>query len=125
MIPEGAVVPRLRARTNLRVPDIVITCAPVVAGQITVPDPLLLVEVLSPSNQASTRESVYACATIPSVREILIIHSTRVKAELFRRDEHGNWPEEAIDLKSGDSLDLETISLTRALAEVYEGSHFA
>ena len=48
MIPEGAVAPRLRARTNLRVPDIVVTCTPVEAGQITVPNPVLLVEILSP-----------------------------------------------------------------------------
>ena len=32
-------------------------------------DPLLLVEILSPSNEAKTRVNEWAYATIPSVRE--------------------------------------------------------
>jgi Uma2 family endonuclease len=80
-----AVVPRIRASANVRVPDLGVTCSPIASGQIELPDPVLLIEVLSPGNEADTRDNVWAYASIPSVQEILIVHSTRVAAELLRR----------------------------------------
>ena len=59
-----------------------------------VPDPVLLIEILSPSNEAQTRANIWAYTTIPSVREILAVHSTRIEAELLRRNPDGSWPEE-------------------------------
>ena len=50
-------------------------------------DPVLLVEILSPSNRAETWTNVWAYTTIPSVREILVLHSLRIRAELLRRDD--------------------------------------
>src|SRR3954462_10739806 len=42
-VTEPAVMPRLRANVNLRVPDLGITCVPIERGQIALPDPVLLV----------------------------------------------------------------------------------
>jgi hypothetical protein len=40
-------------------------------------DPVLIVEVLSPSNERETWEAIWACATIPTMREFLIVDSER------------------------------------------------
>ena len=49
-----------------------------------VSEPVLLVAILSPSNEAETRANIWAYTTIPSVQELLIVHSTRIEAELLR-----------------------------------------
>jgi Uma2 family endonuclease len=55
--------------------------------------PVLIIEILSPSNWPETWTNVWAYTTIPSVREILIVHSTKIGVELLRRDAAGHWPE--------------------------------
>jgi hypothetical protein len=49
-----------------------------------VPDPVLLVEILSPGNEGKTRSNVWTYTTIPSVCEILAIRSTRMEVEVLR-----------------------------------------
>src|SRR5271157_5729875 len=51
VVANPGVVPGLLSAHNVRVPDLAITCAPVLPGQATLADPVLLVEVLSPTNQ--------------------------------------------------------------------------
>lgn len=53
------VVPRVRADVNMRVPDLAVTCAPLEPGQRALPEPVLLVEILSPSNERETGEPVW------------------------------------------------------------------
>src|SRR3954454_12232478 len=53
-VTEPAVVPRLRANANLRVPDLGVTCTPIQAGQIELPEPVLIIEILSPGNEPDT-----------------------------------------------------------------------
>ncbi len=89
---EPAIRVRLREKHNLRIPDLGVTCTPSHAGEVALSDPLLLIEVLSPGNAADTRENVWACTTIPSIKEILVVHSARVFAELLRRQVDGTWP---------------------------------
>lgn len=120
---EPAVVPRLRANVNLRVPDLGVTRSTIRAGQIELPDPVLLVEVLSPGNEAETRDNVWAYATIPSVQEILVVHSTRIAAELLRRRVDLSWPEEPEEIPPDGTLGLESIDLTCPLSEIYARTH--
>ncbi len=122
---EPAVMPRLRANMNLRVPDIGVTCTPIERGQIALPDPVLLVEILSPGNEADTWENVWAYSTIPSVQEILVVHSTRVAAELLRRNPDLAWPEAPEAIGSDGTLRLESIDLACSLVELYTGTHLA
>lgn len=39
---------------------------------------------------------------IPSVREILVIHSTSIGADILRRDTAGAWPEAPIRVEAGE-----------------------
>jgi Uma2 family endonuclease len=77
IVTEPGVNTRIRSHINMRVPDLGITRTVDAAGQQTLPDPIALIEVLSPGNAADTWDNVWAYTTIPSVREIAVVHSTR------------------------------------------------
>ncbi len=83
-------------------------------------DPVLLIEILSPSNEAETWTNIWTYTTIPSVTEILAVRSTRIEAELLRRLPEGNWPAEPLKLQVGDAVELTGIGLTVDLAAFYE-----
>ena len=68
------------ANENFRVPDLGVTCAPP-SREVMVSEPVLLIEILSPSNERENRANVWTYTTIPSVQEILL-----VRERLHRRD---------------------------------------
>ena len=84
-----------------------------------VAEPVLLIEILSPSNEADTWANVWTYTTIPSVQEILIVHSTRLEAELLRRRADRSWPEEPDTVGPTGSLTLASIAFTTSLASFY------
>ena len=94
IVTEPGVITLVRSHMNLRVPDLGVTATADAAGQQALPDPIVLIEILSPGNASDTWDNVWAYTTIPSVREIVIVHSTRVLAEVLRRGPDGNWLKE-------------------------------
>jgi Uma2 family endonuclease len=123
VITTPGVATRVRASINVRVPDLGVTCAPDTVGERLLPDPVLLIEILSPSNTTDTRENVWSYCTIPSVREIAVVHSTRVLIEILRRGADGHWPEETEKIGPGGTLLFESIHFSCLLAEVYARTH--
>ena len=123
VVNAPGVQPHVRADWNFRIPDLGVTCAPNRAGEIMTPEPVLLIEVLSPGNTSDTYENVRAYTTIPSVREIIVVHSTQMLAELFVRNEQGHWPANATEIGADDALPLISLNATLALREVYQGTH--
>ena len=117
-VANPGVVPRLLSEHNVRIPDLAVTCSPLTPGQATLPDPVLVIEILSPSNQAKTWTNVWAYTSIPSVQEILVLHADRVAAELLRRSPQGEWPDRPIAVTEGE-LALESIGFRVAPAELY------
>jgi Uma2 family endonuclease len=122
VVIEPGVVPRVRAEFNMRVPDIAVTCTPDDPASHALIDPILLVEVLSPTNEAETRAKVWAYATMPSVREILLVRSTQIAAELIRRGPDGGWPANPSPLGEEGRLSLESIGFECPLPAIYEGT---
>lgn len=118
ILANPGVVPRLLSAYNVRVPDLGVTCRPLVPGHATLSDPVLLIEILSPSNQASTWSDVRAYTSIPSVQEIVVLDSTRVAADVLRRLPAGEWPDQPDELRSGDLL-LSSIGFSVNLATLY------
>jgi Uma2 family endonuclease len=117
-LANPGVIPHLMASHNARIPDLGVTCSPLLPGQMALPDPVLLVEILSPGNQAETWSNVWTYTSIPSVQEILVLHTTRVAAELLRRDSDGNWPQQP-EFVRGDNLVLSSIGFGTSLAQLY------
>lgn len=118
VIITPGVVPRIQSEVNERVPDLAVTCGPIRPGR-TLDNPILLVEILSPSNEAKTRANVWAYATIPSVRQIVLISSTSIAAEVFQRSADGTWPPDPLLLGDGAKLDLESIGMMIPLRSTY------
>lgn len=116
--PEAIIKPRLDARRNVRVPDVVVTCAPP-SREKTFENPVLIVEVLSPSNEGDTWESITACATIPSMQEILILQSERIEGQILRKGADGAWLQVPELMKFGDSATLHSIDFAFALTDFY------
>jgi Uma2 family endonuclease len=125
VVVAPGVQPRVRATWNFRIPDLGVTCAPARASDVMTPDPILLVEVLSPGNAGETWENVIAYTTLPSVLEILVVHSTRVKAEMLCRDGDGAWPADPEVVEAGGAVRLASIGFDLPLAQAYAGTHLA
>jgi Uma2 family endonuclease len=119
VVVAPGVIPRVRASANIRVPDLAVTCATVETGQRALTDPVLIIEILSPSNEAETRENVWAYTTIPSLREILLVRSTEIAAELLRRQADGGWPAQPQMIGPTEAIALDSIGFGCALEEIY------
>ena len=124
IITEPGIVPRVRANENFRIPDLGVTCSADTSG-IMVPDPVVSIEILSPNNEVETRTNVWAYTTIPSVQEILVVHSTRVEAELLRRREDGSWPDSPEIIRMPGSIELISISFSVPLLTLYRTTPLA
>jgi Uma2 family endonuclease len=102
------------------VPDIAVTCEPNEPGRQAMVDPILIVEILSPSTERSDRRlKMPAYQTIDSVREIVLIDADSHHAELYRRD-NNHW---GIELVRGAdaTLFLASVELRISMSELYEG----
>jgi len=108
----------LRADRNFRIPDIGVTCAPP-SDSLMLPEPVLLIEILSPSNEVETWANVWTYASIPSVIEILVIQSTRVGAQLLRRGSDGQWPDQPVSLGPDDTVSLTSVDFSTSLRSIY------
>jgi len=118
VVMAPGIIPPVSATKNLRIPDLGVTCAPATGSQ-AMQDPLVLIEILSPSNAAITRDNVWAYTTIPTVMEILLLGSLAVSAELLRRDPDGSWPEEPLPIGARDQVVLHSVEFSAPLVYFY------
>lgn len=102
------------------VPDIAVTCEPNEPGRQAMVDPILVVEILSPSTERSDRRvKLPAYQSLGSVREVVLIDADSHHAELYRR-ENSHW---GIELVRGAeaTLFLASVDLRIVMSELYEG----
>ncbi len=98
--------------------DLAVTCTPPRPGTRAVVDPVLIVEVLSPSTADRDRGvKLVDYRQIPSVHEILLVSSEERRAELWRRVD-GQWL--VRDLIGEATIRLETCGLDLAMAAIYD-----
>jgi Uma2 family endonuclease len=125
VVGEPGVMTGVRPHENLRVPDLGVTEIPDAPRQRTLPDPVVLIEILSPSNASDTWDNVWAYTTIPSVSEIVVVHSARVLAEVLRRGADGQWPAETEKIGTEDAMRLDSIGFACRMPEVYAQTYLA
>ena len=58
------------------------------------------------------------------MREILLVRSTHIAAELIRREPDGGWPANPSPIGEEDRLILQSIGFECPLAAMYEGTRF-
>lgn len=124
VIIAPGVIPRVRSISNERIPDLGVTCSPA-SGAKAVSDPVLLIEILSPSNEAQTRANVWAYTTIPSVMEILLLSSTSISGELLRRNSLGQWADDPLMLDADSHMHLTSIGFNTPLRDFYATTSLA
>ena len=102
------------------VADLAVSCTPLRADDRLIRDPVLIVEVLSPTTANFDRQTKVAdYRQIPSVEEILLIDSTTMFAEVLRRNGK-HWITELVR-GAETTLSLASVPLSVAMAELYEG----
>ena len=121
---EVCVIPKWDPGHNVRVPDITVTCTPLTPREKNFPNPILIVQIMSPSNESETWESIQACATIPSLTEIVVVESESVKVSIFRKGTDGAWPENAEVIEAGGTVSIATIEAIFSIDELYEDAAF-
>jgi Uma2 family endonuclease len=124
VVTTPGVIPRVQSETNLRIPDLAVTCSGYDTEESALADPVLLIEILSPSNQAETWANVWAFTTIPSVQEILVVKTASIGVELLHRNQDGSWPSQPLSIATGD-LTLESIDFHMPLAAAYRTTRLA
>jgi Uma2 family endonuclease len=121
VVTAPGIVPAERSEDNCLVPDLGITCAPP-TGEHLMHEPLVLIEILSPTNVSRTRENIRAYRTIPGVQEIVLLHSSAIVVEILRRGADGTWPQQPDVVDAGGELRLDSISFVAPLRDAYRTS---
>jgi Uma2 family endonuclease len=70
VVTEPGIQPKVRANLNVRVPDLAVTCPSWGPDDRLLREPLVVIEIMSPSNKPEIWANVWSYVTIPSVREI-------------------------------------------------------
>jgi Uma2 family endonuclease len=100
--------------------DVVVSCTPVTPDMAAIPDPVVVIEVLSPSTVEHDRgRKAYEYRRIPSVREIVLVASEQRHIVIWRR-RGAKW--EVEDLIGDAALELEAVGVEVSLAEIYADS---
>jgi hypothetical protein len=117
VVIEAGIVPPERADSWYEA-DLAVTCAGL-SGRQFVAEPVLIVEVLSPSPAATDRDrKLPDYRRIGSLEDILVVSSTEPRIERFRREE-GGWRVQ--DYAGSGTVSLEAFGITLELGELYAG----
>ena len=102
-------------------PDVVVACGKAEAGdEQTVTDPMLIIEVLSPSTKGyDKREKFILYRTLASLREYALIDPAKREVEVFTLTEGGTWT--LTDQSTADVLALASIDCKLPMALVFKG----
>jgi len=105
-------------------PDLVLVCGEPEfedSEHDTLLNPVLIVEVLSPSTESYDRGEKFAhYRTIPSLVDYLLIDQQRLSVEHYVRHENGHWLFTAADQRGG-AVTLVALEHRLELAEIYDG----
>jgi Uma2 family endonuclease len=103
--------------------DLAVTHGPIRRGDHITPNPVLIVEVLSPTTVAHDRViKLVDYRHIESVQEIILVASDEKRVEHFRRGD-AVWTMK--EFVAGDMLPLDSIGFDFPVAALYEGLDFS
>jgi Uma2 family endonuclease len=109
---------KVLAGASIRYPDIAVTCTPVDGKDDIVPEPVLVVEVISPSTEREDRgRKKFDYFATPSIRQYALVEQDARRVDLYTRSDHG-WIDEVVE---GDAvLRLSSIGVEVSLDAIYE-----
>ncbi len=111
---------RIEAANCYFYPDLMVTCTEADRlSQHVMNEPVLVVEVLSPSTALYDRDRKFAAyRRLSSLREYVLVDTERMGIECFRRTDHGEWILHPYG--AGESVTLHSLALTFPLEAAYE-----
>ena len=110
---------KLRVLDRVYYPDVIIACEGAAEVELMVEEPSLVVEVTSPSTQATDRrEKLDAYMRIASLRIYLIVDQRRKHVIVYSRDAGGEWLRDEMDDEGTVEIPFLQTSLT--LTEIYD-----
>jgi Uma2 family endonuclease len=105
-------------------PDVVVTCDERDNEPQLVQFPSLIMEVLSPSTEAADRGIKFAkYRQFSTLQEYVLVQVEQPGVEIFRRNRQGQWV--LCEYRLGDSLQLESVNLEIAIADLYRQIQFS
>jgi Uma2 family endonuclease len=110
------------AKTNsYYYPDLLVTCArgaqAIDLNAVTVEDPILVIEVLSTSTEATDRRE--KLLAYRSLSEYVLISQDEAHVEIHRRRGDIGW--EKIEYSGPETVELASVALQIGMREIYEG----
>ena len=107
-------------------PDIAIVCAePQYGPRHTLTNPLVLVEVLSPSTEAHDRGFKFErYQHITTLNDYVLISQEKPRVEVFSRQPNGSWSYQAFEGLQA-SAPIPAVDVDLPLSEIYDGVTFA
>jgi len=105
-------------------PELLVVCArgteALDLSAMTVHDPILVIEVLSTTTEATDRrEKLLAYRTIASLSEYVLIGQDEARVEIHRRRGDIGW--EMIEYSGDETVELASVELKIGIREIYEG----
>jgi Uma2 family endonuclease len=109
---------KIEANSTIRYPDIAVICGPVDDRENVFPNPMVLIEVISPSTEREDRgRKKFDYFATQSVRQYAIVEQDERRIDLYTRTDTG-WIDHVI---TGDAvLNLSSIGVAIALDAIYE-----
>jgi Uma2 family endonuclease len=103
-------------------PDLSVVCGTpefLTPSETTLLNPVVIVEVLSPSTEAYDRGNKFHCyESLPSLKHYVLVSSESALIDVLTRGASGNWDLRTYRGPDG-SLDLPAIGVTIPIAEIY------
>ena len=102
-------------------PDVVVTCQPLAPDDDRVPDPTVVVEVLSPTTERHDRIAKWRhCQRIGALERFVLVEQAERRVEVYSRTETG-WALASIEPPE-DAVVLQAIGARLSLEAIYEDS---
>lgn len=96
---------RIDATNSFYYPDVLVDCGHIDKNSVFVSKPVFIFEVLSRSTASTDRrEKLLAYQQIPSLEAYLIVHQSRRRVNVYRRNHGDNWTE--LELDDEDCVEL-------------------
>jgi Uma2 family endonuclease len=102
-------------------PDLFVRCGPLADDATQCDDPVLIVEVLSPSTRGvDLVRKRWGYQAIASLRQLIYVDASERRAEVVTRAEDGSW--RSVFLEGDESMTLSSLGAELRLADVYDGT---
>jgi Uma2 family endonuclease len=100
-------------------PDLFVRCGPLADDATECDDPVLIVEVLSPSTRGvDLIRKRWGYLAIPSLRQLIYVDAAKRQAEVATRAEDGSW--RSVFVEGGEAMPLIPLEAELRLADVYD-----